>query len=227
MTRWPGVSLALLAALVPADGFADGVGAQNHALSVHFSSPEQTGCNVLPDAALTSCESINPGGVVTPVAQWAWIILTGVPDGTGPGNAGGIGAIAFGLDHTLEEPIWSLCAGATEEPDALWPASGTGIRITWDDECHIVEDNPIGGTVIGILTIDAAAKGLIQTTGHPDLGRATTTDCAATTLTLCENLLGSGDAAAGGTGGTPACGTTCTTPVEETSWARLKSTFTR
>lgn len=225
MNPWRMSGLALLLATVPASVAV--AGTQSHAISFHFSTPQPAGCPTFNDGVISSCDVIRPNGVTHPSAQWAWVVLSGVHDGTGPGNAGGIGSVSFGLEHSLVSPIWDLCAGATAKADPGWPASGTGITISWDDDCYLVENNAIGATALGILTIDAQATGLIQASAHPGLGRATTTDCAGTELTICPNLLGNGDAMAGGSSGMPACGLTCTTPVEESSWARIKSGFER
>lgn len=130
----------------------------------------------------------------------------------------GIGAIQFGLDHTLAGS-WALCTGGSEIPEAGWPASGTGNAATWGGGCYL----PAGeNALVGFVSVAGPAGGSIQTTGDPRVGAAIYTSCSAVPFNFPAGNLGGDADLADGT--TPLCEPTGTPTVEET-WSSLKNLF--
>jgi hypothetical protein len=169
---------------------------------------------------------LNPNNVFSANPTWAWVIVSGVSDSASAQDRGGISRARFGFNHTLAEFAWSLCTGGSESPEASWPAPETGNDVTWLGDCHHVTANPIGATRIGVLVVPEGASGLIQLIGDPRVGGALFYDCDGDFAEICPDLLGGGDATAGGAQGAIACGQLCgVNPIEAASWGQVKAFY--
>lgn len=232
MNAFSRVALIVAAVLVAmhaptASSKAEPAGARAYTIDFHFSAPTPVGCLALGDGAIATCGTLQPNGFVSTQPRWAWIVLTGIPEDQGGGEAGGIRSVSFGIEHSLAEPVWSLCNGGSEMPDATWPASGTGITVTWPDDCYHATASAVGGTRVGILTIASDASGPITVVPNPATGVASVTDCDGVVYELCPGALGVADATPAGDMGVTACGNACATPAASLTWGNIKAAFGR
>lgn len=216
MKRAHTVSLIALLSAVPALAGQEGP----YALDFHFTGTSYAGCAALPDASL-SCATMNPNGVVVSNFMWAWVVISGVPD------PAGVGSVSFGIDHALTDIVWSTCTGGTDMPQAGWPATGTGITITWPDDCYVVTDNGDGATALGSFVVANDETTLMFLRDDPRVGEALVTDCDALTTEICLERLGIADATVNGTQGMVVCGNPCVTPAEEATWGAIKAVYGR
>ncbi len=245
------VALASIASLASTDVVAGG-GTRDlfpYSINVHFTLPSYSGCNEasVADAAL-SCDAIQPSFVdAGGQPNYAWLLVDGVPDGSGPGAPGGIGGIQFGLDYpaTVSVGTWTGCTGGTEIPEPDWPASGSGYATQWSGGCRMVTENPDGLTRIGFLVVDAGSDGTLSVACDPRIGRCDVADCQAAIFSLCPSYeYGVGDTSPGGTDGVVVCGfdgcADCCfdwyfgtidvgdcreVPTERTTWGGLRSLY--
>jgi hypothetical protein len=213
--------------------FAGDVPIQPYGLDFHITPPNYAGCAAGADVTAT-CANRNPNGVTATGAMWVWIFASGVSDGTKGTAADGIGSIAFGLEYDagVGPAIWSACHAGTESPQndkgGTWPESGTGLAVTWPDDCYRVTENDDGLTAIGILTIDPAATGFIDFIEDPRPGAVSATDCSGATFAVCPERRGRAEVTAGGTGGVLGCDETCTqSPVDRRTWSAIKAVYGR
>jgi hypothetical protein len=204
-------------------------------INIDFNPPSYSGCADpgLNDSAL-SCGAIdNDLNDYDGAPNFGWLLVGGIPEGTGGGAPGGIGGIQFGIsyDETFVVGSWTLCTGGSQIPQddlmGTWPESGTGNAATWAGGCHLVDQNPDGLTAIGFLEVDANSNGVIDIMGDPRIGEALAADCAASALRICDQLLGRGFAFGGGerAGEGVTCGFMCAVPTRSTSWGAIKSLF--
>jgi len=222
---------ALLASTVTTSATAgDDVGP--YGIDFHISAPSYAGCDARSDDA-ASCATQNPNGVAASGAMWVWVFVSGVPEAT-PAAAGdpwGIRALSFGLSYeSLGFADWTGCHGGTEDPqddaEGTWPESGTGLTVTWPDDCHEVTGNDDGLTAVGILTVGTDESGLLDVVTDPRVGYVRATDCVGTGFRVCDERLGRADVAVGGTGGVVACDETCSlVPTRSGSWSSVKAVF--
>jgi len=105
--------------------------------------------------------------------SFAWIVATSREDV--PVLELGIGALRFGI-RTEERSFdqWFLCTGGTQDPQDGWPDSGTGITVTWPDDCYVPEG---GSAVVGFLTLSRAPGGWYEIGKDPRIDDAEVTFC--------------------------------------------------
>ncbi len=202
----------------------------NQTIDIHFQPPSYIGCSeaAVSDAAL-SCGTLDDTyrdhGPSTP--NFAWVVVGGVEDGTGPGAPGGIGGLQFGIDIDPGFVIrgWTLCTGGDEIPEVGWPKSGRGNAVTWSGGCRLVTDNGDGLTRVGFLVLQALDEAMIRVTGDPRIGYALVVECDGSQGALCRELLGYGGT--DGVGHYTACGDACLVrePARETSWGALRALY--
>ena len=217
--------------------FAIPAGAQPYPynLDMHFQPPSYLGCTegTVADAVL-NCGIINPNaidvGAFAP--NFIWMIISGVPDGSGPGAPGGIGGLQFGIEYDASVVLggsFTLCTGGSEIPQndagGTWPASGTGNAVTWSGGCYLVTDNPDGATKIGFLPIAPGSVGLIRFIEDPRIGQAQAAGCDAAISRICRQSMGIGDCTIPSGAGEAKCGFLCPVPVQEASWGSIKSIY--
>jgi hypothetical protein len=204
-----------------------------YTIDFHFGPPSYSGCNEASVAdAVLECDnldtSFNPFGGQP---NFAWLLVGGVPPGSGAGAPGGIGGAQFGIQYSAGTSLsWTLCTGGSEIPQndaaGTWPASGTGNAVTFAGGCKLVTANEDGLTRLGWFTVfEGAAGRTIQVMEDPRIGQAQAADCATTQFRICRQSMGQGDLTTGGTGGRKVCGFLCAVPVNETSWSSIKSTY--
>lgn len=226
------VVLATALATIAAPSANAGEDVGPYGVDFHISAPSYAGCGARADAAAT-CATQNPNGVVASGAMWVWVFVSGVPGDPGAGAPDGIGSLSFGLSYdALGFASWSGCHGGDEDPQndkgGTWPESGTGLAVSWPDECYRVTENDDGLTVVGILTVGTDETGLIDIIADPRRGTVHASDCLGAGYVVCADRLGRADVAAGGTGGVVACDETCTmVPTRPGSWATIKSAYRR
>jgi hypothetical protein len=206
-----------------------------YTLGMHFLPPSYVGCNepAAADAAL-NCTTLDPNaidvGAFAP--NFLWLVVTGVPAGTGAGAPGGIGGIQFGIEYdptvVLGGPF-TLCTGGSAIPqddlDGTWPASGTGNALTFGGGCKLVTDNPDGVTKLGFIPINPGSSGLIRFIEDPRIGEAQAAGCDASIARICRQSMGIGDVTIGGGRGENKCGFLCPVPVQDASWGSIKSIY--
>lgn len=228
------VSLLLVGSLLLAGPVI--AGDYPYSVNFHFSFPSYSGCNeaTVADAALT-CGVIdtdaNDYGPGQP--NFVWLLVGGVPAGSGPGAPGGIGGIQFGLYHSddgISISSWTLCTGGSEIPQddltGTWPEDGTGNAITWAGGCRLVTDNADGLTRIGYFTLFPGPGGVFSIDDDPRTGSAEAAECDASPRRLCTWLLGRGDTTIGGGEGENTCDYYCLVdPVAEMTWSGLKAMY--
>jgi len=200
---------------------------------MHVTNLSYTGCAGFPDQNW-SCENILTIGVDLPF-YWAWVLIGDVPSSDGPGMPGGVNSVQFGIEYDpgITGLAWSLCEGATETPqddgNGTWPASGTGNLVTFDGGCFgwggQSPDNPDGLTKIGAFVLESTDTGIFHLTADSRLGEARLLDCSLTPFVVCEELLGSVNAEAGGDPEPQVCGGGCDVPVLERTWAGVKAAY--
>jgi len=205
-------------------------------LDVHFTIPSYSQCaeaSVM-DAAL-SCESLNGTysdfGFDAP--NFAWIIVGRVEPTGGPGSAGGIGGVQFGIEYdpglvvvSASTGGWALCTGGEELPETGWPKSGYGNAATWTGGCYEVTDNPDGMTRVGYFPVRAIGPAEMRVVEDPRRGRAVVIDCDGVEALLCRQLLGTGHTEEGLA--EAGCRHDCIagrTPTRTASWGSLKSLY--
>lgn len=224
-----GSALVAIAAATPAVG-GD---VDSYSLIFHMEAPSFSGCNdpAVADAAL-SCSAIDPdANDYSGQPNFMWMLVGAVPEGVGPGAAGGIGGAQFGVtyDFDVAPTSWALCTGGSEIPqdnlEGTWPESGTGNAVTWGSGCRLVTENADGVTRIGFFTI-TATSGTASIIADPRIGNVQVADCATTPENLCKALYSStADATIDGGGGFSACGISCTNPTRTSTWGELKSFY--
>lgn len=204
-------------------------------INFDFNPPSYSGCTdpAVADGELSCATIDNDLNDYSGAPNYAWVMVGGVPDGTGPGAPGGIGGLQFGImyDASFIVEGWSLCTGGSEIPQTdlggAWPDSGRGNAVTWAGGCYLVEDNSEGVTRVGFFTVNSGSDGMIRITEDPRTQEATAAGCDTMSLRLCRQLLGRGYAFGGGerAGDGQTCGFMCAVPTRDTSWGALKAIY--
>ncbi len=205
-----------------------------YTLDLHFTEPSYLGCTegTVSDGALR-CWVLNPNGIDVGEFEpnFAWVVIGGVPDGSGPGAPGGIGGLQFGIEYdSTVDMTWFLCTGGTESPqadpiDGVWPDTGTGNDVRWPGGCYLVTDNPDGVTKVGLFILTQGSAGLIRVVEDPRIGQAHATACDESISRICRQAMGIGDATIGGGMGVATCGYLCAVPVKEGSWGSIRNIY--
>jgi hypothetical protein len=170
---------------------------------------------IMPD----QCEDLGNDGFI----HWAYAI--GIYVSREGGWPNGIGGLQFGIEYEIDGGdvvAWMHCAGGTDIPDPNWPASGTGIALTFLGGCHVPDAEV---ALVGVILIMGSGdvSGDFRLTPDPRIGMALVADCNPTSYEICQPNLASWSL---GTDVVPVCGNHCGgTPVEETSWGRIKSQY--
>jgi hypothetical protein len=154
----------------------------------------------------------------------------------------GIGGIQFGLDYVgAYDPAgtgqllciysWTLCATLEfPSPAPVWPSPGGGNLITWDTTTRCQHD-PVA--VAGYLYMGAYAPGRMSIVARPVDGQAKMVSCGLVETVLddrlcCDQTTYLASAFFGGTGsggfGNPCTSPCLVSPVEESTWSRIKVT---
>jgi len=143
-------------------------------LVIHMSPADYSGCDLLVDDELV-CEAIDAIGVETG-PQHAWIIAYGWSGLDGWPAELGIGSAGFGVAYPPNAIVtdWTLCTGGSQIPVddetyGTWPASGTGILVSWPEGGH---ETLYGFAKIGYLSVAEDSFGKLEIVPHPVLGRA-------------------------------------------------------
>lgn len=157
----------------------------------------------------------------------------------------GVAGAEFGVEYNssrnrgVDVLDWSLC-GTLQFAMDRWPASGTGLLVTWDTQNKCQREEPAGtGTgvvaVAGYFYISAYSSDKFSVTrrsiGTPPTAKVA--DCAGNEslvdgfgTNFSQSHLGFVNFSDGGTvAGYNPCG--LAKPVEETGWGKLKSTYSR
>jgi hypothetical protein len=143
----------------------------------------------------------------------------------------GIAGMEFGIAFPPELAVGTPTAcGDLDFPQAGWPASGSGILITWEGSTHCQNQNSepfVSGSVIAIgasMYCYAYAPSQLAVTPGPVSGKLKVADCGAAETNL-TNLIPSrfGIAGFGGAASYKSC--TPVVPVRETTWGRIKTQY--
>jgi hypothetical protein len=194
------------------------------ALNLHLTEADYAlGCDAFDDAAVGVCENLEsdpmPGE-----AAFLWIVLSyagGFPDG--------VGGVEFGIEfEDIGTGGWALCTGGLEIPSDEWPASVSGNAITWEDGCYA----PVGEVAkVGYFIVTDGATGSMQVIGDPRLvpPEALFADCSVLddgnypeVFTILPENLGGAELA---DGTIPACPEPPPTPIQTSSWGRVKELY--
>ncbi len=150
------------------------------------------------------------------------------------GEGQGLSAVAFGLDYDATDLriwSWSTCRGGSITTSD-WPANGTGASMIFTGAECLGAD--LGA--VGYFYVTPYAPSTLGIAAHPNEGYVGVADCAldvqqADFAVLPERIgwvsMGGGSKGADGDGCNPLeepCAKS-TTPVEATSWGRMKAMF--
>ncbi len=163
------------------------------ALAVHVTDASYAGCTALDVDTLTCTTTIVEGSSAH--AQFVWILAADVWS---------IAGVQFAIEYDSSVSVvgWTSCAGGLQIPETGWPASGTGVAVTWDEPEY--PDGPDGLAVVGYLTVEAGSTGVVTVVNDSRIGRAEYTDADGVTHTIAPGHLGVADVAGSG-GGERAC----------------------
>jgi hypothetical protein len=168
--------------------------------------------------------TVNPNGPLG-VAQTAYFLVCNASDSLG------IAGMEFGISFPPQIAVGQPKAcGDLDFPQNGWPATGSGILVTWDRITHCKNTNSepfVPGTVLVIgasMYVYAYGPGQLSVTPGPVSGRAKVADCRAaeTDITAAfPSHLGTA-----GFGGAPSYNP-CNgpTPVKETTWGKIKNQY--
>jgi len=202
MSRWCHVALLVLGA---------GSATADPYLQMHVTAPDYGGCTAIVD------QNLRCGGIATDggsTARFAWVLVADAPPG--------IGGLQFGItyDAGIGAPTWTGCATGSEIPDAGWPASDSGMALTWAQGCYNV---PGSFAKVGFLAVAAGATGVITTRDDPRNGVLEWADCSTELFDLCAF---GGSVGFGGADGYVPEDCECSgPPVRERTWSRIKDSY--
>ena len=141
----------------------------------------------------------------------------------------GIAGVQMGVQYNgaanagVDVFTWNLCA-TLEFSSTGWPASGGGNLITWDstNKCQKGDVSIAGYFYCGAYTADNFAI-----TTRPVDGAAKVADCSSNEIPLTPGDLGFASFSTdGGANSCNPCIASCTTPVEATTWSKIKGSYT-
>ena len=177
-----------------------------------------------------------PTDCMNPAGYSIWILVCNASDSTG------IAGMEFGIDYDgmvgsgIDVDAWTMCAlaeypeGDGEQGPALdWPAAGTGNIIVWDrlaDCQNTLSQEYVPYTVVaigGVLNVSVYSPDQLSITPRPTSGFAKVANCASAEDRidgLTPSHLGIGGFCLSGYN---PCG--LPTPVEQTTWGRVKQQY--
>lgn len=206
---------------------------------VHLASPAtERPCAGAP--AGPRCRDIATQGELYPArSYYAMVLVTnGVTDGTA---SSGVGGVQFGIEYNgvpgsgVDIFDFTVC-GLLQMPTAGWPRPGSGNRILWDGVTRCQRAEPDGpGTGVtaaaGYFYLAAYTPDELSITTYPQDGTVQVFDClGAGSVVVADGQLKApwplGRAAFSADGLSPGynpCGGG--TPVERTTWSRVKALY--
>ncbi len=184
------VVLLPLLSLVPAAALAGPV--SNAAIALHLMSP--TGKSVCTRTGTKPiCSQIVTRGDLLPSSYFAYVLVT---DGS---VSEGVAGLQFGVSYAAASEMgvdvyaWTSCADLQFAMDG-WPASGTGIVLTWDSTTNCQRYTPSGDSLgvvatVGFFYVTAYSADTLRVTTWPADGMAMVASCTAIPDTLESSTL--------------------------------------
>lgn len=130
------------------------------------------------------CGDLASAPIEGPAFVW---VVAGVGDGS-------LAGLQFGAVHDAAVEGWTLCTGGLEIPENGWPASGTGIAVTWSDDCY---DPPGEVARVGYFRVPDGSAGTVALTADPRIEATLWSSCTGEDIPICPGLLGAADLSVG------------------------------
>lgn len=205
------------------------------AILLHVGSAQgaSTGCEGLPDEPR---EIVTKGFADTGGGATYYVYVLGSPSTVKDRNDGLTG-LQMALDYMFADSAnvnlkvfgWQPCS-VLDFPQDNWPKSGTGNTITWTANPSTCQRRDL--VVAGYFYVVAYTPVTLSIVGYPSTGKGKIANCAGAEVVVDPTRMGwvsfGGAARAGITGGCNPLVTPCRepdTPVESTTWGRLKTLF--